>query len=650
MSVLRACLPALAESDVTLESYGRSGQRLRRSSGRDLIAEILRYRRVFASLPSSDGPTRVALLFKSEETIEFLVASLAAMAEGCIVVPLYPNWDGETQKRYLDLYRLRVVAAGPGFQSRAESWRDDIDAVLVIENGRTGETGERGESGQGGENVGSFEVDLDADRVRDVFPVLPADQPCAWIFTSGTSGKLAKCTEITVGNLDAAIENIRSLTFLRQGMVVHSPLSVSHVFAFVVVLAFLALRPRRLIFSDVQYLSRLGQDVIGSIDAVILVPIVIHRMRAAVYEKIIGGARAGASGNGAPTSTPAGDVVPSTAPKRSASWLARKARRCLARVVRIAEEAVLRREDGVPGWRWRWWAVFVVRGLLGREIRSRLGSPEFVVVGGAKPDLRAMAFLEAVGIRCLQGWGMTETTGPLAVCHLGDRYRGALGTCGDLFPSTRATIIDGELVVEGPQIARGYVDPDGSRIPFRGRKRTGDSAIIDGSGRLRVIGKASDRITTENGINYDPRPMEDELKELDLETGRNFEEIVVIGDGKPRLGAVFFPRTTISTVTPAAAAPAAAGSASAVATSSACSSSASSAPRNPSGSALEFDAHANRLLGAYNRSKPIDERIAVYAVSRDTIVEVGGLGPSGKLVRRRIEESFAGIYGQTLAV
>ena len=102
-----------------------------------------------------------------------------------------------------------------------------------------------------------------------------------------------------------------------------------------------------------------------------------------------------------------------------------------------------------------WAAVQVVRRLFGKRVRERLGSPKFVVVGGAKPNLRALAFLEVMGIRCLQGWGMTETTGPLAVCKPHDRYRGAFGTCGDLFPRTTASLEAGELVVGGPQIARG---------------------------------------------------------------------------------------------------------------------------------------------------------------------------------------------------
>src|SRR5262249_11452413 len=112
------------------------------------------------------------------------------------------------------------------------------------------------------------------------------NHPCAWIFTSGTSGRLAKLTEITLENLEAAIENIQELDFLYPGMTVHSPLSASHIFAFVAILGFLTIKPRRIIFSDIQYISRIPQSKTGKVDGVILVPIVINRMRAAFYEKL----------------------------------------------------------------------------------------------------------------------------------------------------------------------------------------------------------------------------------------------------------------------------------------------------------------------------------------------------------------------------
>jgi long-chain acyl-CoA synthetase len=572
MAVLRNILEALALADVSLEAFGRNGECARKVSGAEFVARVEACRRAFREGDFFDcevgGRRAVALLFRPEETVEFLVAAFAAIAERFTVVPLFPNWSAETQRQYLEAYRIRAMAVADGFRARAEDWRGDVLRTVL-------------------------EIDLSApvtpgQPAGDIFPHdFPRDHACAYIFTSGTSGKLAKLTEITLENLEAAIENIESLDFLYPGMTLHSPLSTSHIFAFVVVLGFLALRPRRLIFSDIQYLTRLPQSRTGKVAGLILVPIVLNRLRAAFYEKLV--AR----------------ELP--AEMRSLARIPLSVRRALKRILSRAEEAVLEVETSGRTRALSHGAVQLVRRLLGPRIRERLGSPDFVVVGGAKPNLRAMAFLEVMGIRCLQGWGMTETTGPLAVCHLGDRFQGAFGTCGDLFPRATAAIEDGELIVGGPQIARGYLEPGGAFVAFNGRKRTGDYAEFDGAGRLKILGKASDRITTENGINYNPIPFEEELLALDLEREHALEEAVVIGDGQPRLGVVFFLRPELRE---------------------------DGATR----------AYLRELLREFNRGRPVDERLEVSAVSELPFKEAGVLGPSGKLVRRRVEEEFARVF------
>jgi long-subunit acyl-CoA synthetase (AMP-forming) len=162
-------------------------------------------------------------------------------------------------------------------------------------------------------------------------------------------------------------------------------------------------------------------------------------------------------------------------------------------------------------------------------------------------------------------------------------------------------------VVEGPQVARGYHEPDGTFVPFHGRKRTGDHAEFDRKSRLRVLGKASDRITTENGINYNPVPIEEEVQRLDLEAKHLLEDVVVVGDGRPRLAAVFFLRE--------------------------------GAPRDGG-----TRAYLAALLRQFNATRAVDERIVPWAVSDMSLKEAGLLGPSGKLVRRRVEEAFARIF------
>lgn len=573
MAVLQTVLEALGESNVSLEAYGRSGEVVRKVNAAEFLTYVRRHRELFRGWDAG-GRKVISLLYRPEEAVEFLVAALAAMSEGWTIVPFFPNWSEEQHRLYLTTYRVRAVVVGKGFESRARAWEGEcVDRVVSI-------------------SLDGPAIPVSREEADEpLFTHISPDHPCAWIFTSGTSGKLAKLTEITLENIEAAIENIRDVDFLYPGMALHSPLSTSHIFAFSVILGLLAIKPRRLIFSDVQYLARLPQSKTGKVDAMILVPIVVNRMRTGFYEKL--------TAPMSPKDAPAG--------MEGLARIPLGLRLQLKRLAQKAEEAVIDLEQGHRIGPRRRLAIAVTRKLFGRRLRERLGSPAFVVIGGAKPNLHAMAFLEMMGVRCLQGWGMTETTGPLAVCNLADRFNGAFGTCGTLFRGTRAYVEEGELVVEGPQIARGYHDPSGEFVPFHGRKRTGDYAEFDARGRLRVLGKASDRITTENGLNYNPIPLEEGLQAIDLERRQLLEEVVVVGDGQPRLGAVFFLRDGVADDD-------------------------------------ETRAYLRSCLAEFNASRPVDERVQTWTVSAASFRDSGFLGPTGKLMRRLVEERYAAMY------
>src|SRR5687768_1231978 len=105
MSFLRNALEALSAAGSILETFDRHGERVRSLTGWDMVDAVARFRSAI-SRGGAEEPKVVALLFKPEETIEFLVASFAALAEGYTIVPLYPNWSAETQLAYIDAYRL----------------------------------------------------------------------------------------------------------------------------------------------------------------------------------------------------------------------------------------------------------------------------------------------------------------------------------------------------------------------------------------------------------------------------------------------------------------------------------------------------------------------------------------------------------------
>ena len=65
------------------------------------------------------------------------------------------------------------------------------------------------------------------------------------------------------------------------------------------------------------------------------------------------------------------------------------------------------------------------------------------------------------------------------------------------------------------------------------------------------------------------------------------------------------------------------------------------------------DARVRDLLSAlvrdYNSRRPIDEKIGPWMVVTSSLVDTGCLGPSGKLVRRRVEELAESMYAGAYA-
>jgi long-subunit acyl-CoA synthetase (AMP-forming) len=167
--------------------------------------------------------------------------------------------------------------------------------------------------------------------------------------------------------------------------------------------------------------------------------------------------------------------------------------------------------------------------------------------------------------------------------------------------------------VEGAQVARGYHQPDGTFVPFHGKKATGDQAEFDGAGRLKITGKASDRITTQNGLNYNPTVFEEELLGMDLEEKNWIEEVVIIGDAQPSLGGVFFLREGVA-------------------------------------SHEEGRAYVESLVRAFNAARAVDERLGPWALHDGPLKEAGFIGPTGKMLRRRVEETYVTLFGPTVEV
>ena len=150
-----------------------------------------------------------------------------------------------------------------------------------------------------------------------------------------------------------------------------------------------------------------------------------------------------------------------------------------------------------------------VMPLLARSPRD-LPAVELIVSGGAPLGAelqRAVAERfphAAVG----QGYGLTETT---AVATIPDRARGTEpGSCGRIAPSTEVRVVEGELLVRGPQTMAGYLSrPDATAeiLDGDGWLRTGDAGRIDAGGNVYIADRLKELIKV-NALQVAPAELE----------------------------------------------------------------------------------------------------------------------------------------------
>ena len=136
-----------------------------------------------------------------------------------------------------------------------------------------------------------------------------------------------------------------------------------------------------------------------------------------------------------------------------------------------------------------------------------LPAVELIVSGGAPigaPLQRAVAerFPHAV---VGQGYGMTETT---AVAAIPDRELATVpGSAGRIAPDTEIRVIEGELLIRGPQTMRGYLHQPADLIDADGWVHTGDLGHVDADGNVFVVDRLKDLIKV-NALQVAPAELE----------------------------------------------------------------------------------------------------------------------------------------------
>ncbi|MFE2211891.1 class I adenylate-forming enzyme family protein [Streptomyces canus] len=166
--------------------------------------------------------------------------------------------------------------------------------------------------------------------------------------------------------------------------------------------------------------------------------------------------------------------------------------------------------------------IYSMLAALPDDVRPDTSSLRFGVCGAAPASAELLARFEArYGFPLVEGYGLSEGTCGSTINPVAGPRR--TGTVGLPFPGQEIRILDtdgtemapgmdGEVVVRGPNVMRGYLGrPDETaRVIVDGWLHTGDVGHLDSEGYLTLVGRSKDMII-RGGENIYPKEIEDVL-------------------------------------------------------------------------------------------------------------------------------------------
>ena len=445
------------------------------ATGRGLVERITKARAFLASKGLRKGD-RVALL--AHNSIDWVAADLAIMAEGLIVVPLYARQaPAELVSMMKDCSPSLICCGDTALRDGIiENWPDAPPQCLFEEIFR-----------QNAETC-------DLPRFTDSDPV-------TIIYTSGTSGE-AKGVVLNAGNVD----HMLGCTSGRLDLLTKNQTDQDQVFHYLpfcfagswIMLLTCLLRGSRLTMNT--DLGKLAADMRAAApDYFLNVPALLERMRKAIDEQLW-------KTGGLPRS-----------------------------IYRHAKAAWIRRQEGQSNFADRIW-LGLANALVFPAIRKKMigSNLKALICGSAPLSVETQLYFMMLGIPVLQVYGLTETT---AICTMDDPRSVEPGLVGPAIRGIEMKLGENdEIMVRGPNVFPGYWNrpQETARVLRDGWFHTGDQGEVDATGNWRISGRIKNLIILSSGHNVAPEPIEDEL----LRQMPGVQQVVLVGNGRGYVTAI----------------------------------------------------------------------------------------------------------------
>jgi long-chain acyl-CoA synthetase len=448
-------------------------------TGGELLALVGQARKFLAVRGLKKGD-RCALL--APNSIRWVALDLAMMAEGLIVVPLYP--------------RQAPAELAAMVKDSSPSLICCLEQALAAEIQKIW---------HGAPPVVAFDAIFAGDCSASAAPGRHADfDAVTIIYTSGTSGE-PKGVVLNAANVNhmlqctnARLDELMGLSTRRS----RQPDKVFHCLPFCFAASWIALLTflsRNSVLALSTDLAKLSDELkLASPDYFLNVPTLLERVRSRIEESI--GKRGG--------------------------WT--------AGVFVRAKQEYLRRRDG-EGCLAGSFCLWLASAAMFPAVRKSIGpNLKALICGSAPLAPETQLFFMMLGIPVLQVYGLTETT---AICTMDDPRHFEPGHVGPAVPGVEMTLADtGEILVRGPNIFPGYWQrpAETARALEGGWFHTGDQGETDASGNWRITGRVKNLIVLNSGHNVAPEPLERALAARLPEA----QQVVLLGNQRSFLAAL----------------------------------------------------------------------------------------------------------------
>ena len=172
--------------------------------------------------------------------------------------------------------------------------------------------------------------------------------------------------------------------------------------------------------------------------------------------------------------------------------------------------------------------------LVRKKVKNNFGGRlEAFISGGGPLDRQVGEALNALGLKTLQGYGLTETS-PVVSCNLLNKVK--VDTVGPIFPGVEVKLAeDGEILVKGENLMLGYWNnKEATEQTIKdGWLHTGDIGEFDEDNYLKITDRKKDIIVSLGGDNIAPSKIENLLT-----LSPEIEQACVFGEQKNYIAAL----------------------------------------------------------------------------------------------------------------